>query len=460
MASEAVLEELIPGIDYGGWYQDNSGYEGDETYFGAYALEPIGSALYIGFGTARPAENSGDGALLARSDGTSTLTKVGQPTEQGFIDMSVVGSTLYIPGADPCCVDDWTWGNIYTFNYPNWTQYRQNNGLVNVIHSWGLWYDGAGTHYAAVSSCDENISPPNNTTCNGNYQGKVFNSTDSGVTWNQLARGDNPDNGVGQYRTYDIIGFGPKLYVTWNDVYGQACGLAESGDGGTTWTRLPDLDLKTACRARLLVFNNQLLILKSDQTGLFVLNDQGQLAEKDFPDFEVKSWAYNYATEGGAYLYTITEEGQVVRTTDLETWDTLISTDRPFITIAYWPAKNWLILADSGRENAGLWKIDLESTPTAITLPLTLNLSIEQEGGTATLSWDASTDQYRVYRSDQPYNTPYLAHHVASPNAAEYDDSSACEACFYGVRAKVTDNNLSPLSNRVGRFEFSLTAGE
>ncbi len=457
---EAVLEALISGVDYGDWYQLNSGYNGDETCFGAYALEPVGNTLYIGFGTARPAQNSGDGALLVSSDGISTLTKVGQPTEQGFVDMSVVGSTLYIPGVDPCCEDDWTWGNIYSFADPIWTKYRLNNGLVNVIHSWGLWHDGVDTHFAAVSGCDETISPANGDTCDEHYQGKVFSSTDSGANWSELARGDDPSNGVGQYRTYDIIGFNYKLYVTWNDVYGEACGIAESVDDGATWTRLALLDHQTACRTRLVVFDDKLIIPKFDRTGIFTIDNVGSITEHGFPDFSIKSWSYNYTAQDGTYLYTISEEGRVLRSDDLETWDTLISSNRPFIAIVYWPDKDWLVLADSGRENAGLWKIDLEATPDAITLPPTPNLTIGQVGGTTELSWDDSTGQYQVYRSDYPYNTPYLVDHVASPTVATYDDGDLCDVCFYRVRAQTTENNLSLLSNTVGRFEFSLATGE
>ncbi len=61
------LEELIlPSFDYADWYETETGYTGNDTYFGAYALQPVGATLYLGFGTARPAENVGDGALTPR----------------------------------------------------------------------------------------------------------------------------------------------------------------------------------------------------------------------------------------------------------------------------------------------------------------------------------------------------------------------------------------------------------
>ena len=43
-----------------------------------------------------------------------------------------------------------------------------------------------------------------------------------------------------------------------------------------------------------------------------------------------------------------TDDGRVVRSADLTTWETLVTTDLEFITISFWPEKNWIIVADRG----------------------------------------------------------------------------------------------------------------
>ncbi len=78
---------------------------------------------------------------------------------------------------------------------------------------------------------------------------------------------------------------------------------------------------------------------------------------------------YNILTTDGRYLYTVLEteasakKYSVARTTDLETWEILYTTDRPILTLAYWPAKNWLVWGDNGRFTT-LWKLPLPPFPT------------------------------------------------------------------------------------------------
>lgn len=335
------LEPLIWGVNYGAWYQENTGYVPDAAFYGAYAIQPVTNTLYLGFGTALPAAS--DGALLTSYDGRA-LAAIAPLNEQGIVDMTAVGGKLYIPGVDPCCPDDWAWGNTYVYQPPGPVAKYRN--LPKVIHSWGLWFDEKdGALYAAVGSYSRDRR---------DWSGKVFRSTDQAKTWVLLA---DRDDGVGKYRTYDVIGFQQKLYVAWNDVLEKPCGLAESSDGGETWTRL--LGHQTDCGARLMVLEDRLLALKSDRRGFVAVDASGSTAEYDFPGFRVPGWAYGYlAYDNRGYLYTITDDGRVVRSSDLITWETLASTDLAFITISYWPAKNWIIVADRGA-SARLWRIDL-----------------------------------------------------------------------------------------------------
>ena len=442
--------ELIPGMDYSTWYQTQTGYTPNANYFGAYAIEPMTDTLFIGFGTARPAEN--DGALLVSYDGT-TLQNVYEPMEQGFIDMTAASGTLYIPGADPCCPDNWDWGNTYIYTPPNLVIKHRN--LPYVLHSWGLWFDvDDDTLYAAVSSHLGNDET---------WTGEVFSTTDQGASWTRLA---NRDDGVGQYRTYDIIGFNDKLYATWNDVYPEPCGLAESSDGGANWTRF--LVNQTSCRTRLAVFNNKLLALKLDRSGVFAIDTPDNISTYDFPGFQIADWAYNYlAADASGYLCTLTDDGRVVRTSDFTTWETLASTDLALASIAYWPNKNRIIFSDHWSDGK-LWKIDL-ATASGITLPQAPQVTITRSGENVELDWADITNGYRVYRSTDPYFASYTSNKIANPAASALTDNNIGGAdvignvdnnYFYLARSEDAAGSLSLDSNRVGEFDFAIVPGD
>jgi len=449
-ASPPNLEELItPGFDYATWYEAETGYAGNPEYFGAYALTPVGDMLYLGFGTARPAEDGNDGALLARSDAI-TVTAISPLDEQGFIDMTPHDGVIYIPGADPTDRGpdhQWDWGNTYVYPPPDIVIKHRN--LPNVIHTWGLWHHPTQNRlYAAVSSHKGDYKT---------WSGEIFVSADQGNNWTRLA---DRDDGVGEYRTYDITGFGGKLYATWNDVYMEPCGLAESNDDGATWTRLPAFTGQTACRTRLFNYANRLVALSFDRSALLALDRFGTVIRHDFPDFSVKTWAYNYLAEDSeGRLYTLTEDGRVVRTGDLSNWETLVSGDRAFITIAYWPEKDWIVLAERGRDYANVWKIDLSSAA-AFTPPLTPTVSIQQHDDSITLAWPDSSGTYRVYRSGSPHFTAHLSNLWDKPAQSTVDiPLIADENHFYLVRSEDAGANLSLPSNRTGVFRFSLAPG-
>jgi len=351
--AKSRLEELIPGMDYAAWYQQQTGFAPDAAHFGAYAITPMTDTLFIGHSTAWPAQM--DGALLSSYNGI-TLTAIYSLTEQGIVAMTAVTDTLYIPGTDPCCPDGWELGNVYVYNPPDPVVKYRN--LPNVLHTWAIWFDEASRALYAVVGAHLGD--------NATWTGAVYQSTDGCRSWSLVA--DKRD-GVGDYRTYDMVGLHNKLYIYWNDVYPAPCGLAESSDGGATWQRLSVPD--TACRVRLAVFRDRLLALTLDQRSLIAVDSAGQIQTYSLPDFRIPDLDFNYlASDRASNLYTITDDGRVVRSIDLISWETVAVTDRALVMIAYWPARNWIVVADRGAD-ARLWKIDLNAK---LYLPLIPNV--------------------------------------------------------------------------------------
>lgn len=465
--ASANLAELLPGQNYITWYAGQVGATPHPTYFSAYALKAVGATLYVGFGTARPGENGHRGGLLAGTDG-ATLDALLTLTEEGFIDIEPAGSILYIPGPDPTDAatppaHQWDWGNFYKYEPPGPGVKHRN--LPKVIHAWGAWWDAASSQlYAAVSAHLGDYET---------WSGQVFRTEDLASGWNLVA---GRDEGVGQYRTYDIVGFNGRLYVIWNDALSAPCGLAESSDNGVTWSRLTMPDIQ--CRSRLVVFADKLLALNLPQTGFVTVNTSGNVSTVAFSDFIVTDWAYNYATVDGANsLYVVTLDGRIMRTADLSTWQIMASTDLELITLGYWPAQNWLIAANRG-DMARLWKVDL-ATATPITLlqpPASLRATIN--GDAIQLDWTnviqdeqgnpATPASYRIYRSTDPYFTASSAQQIGTAFAAQLTDNNiggndvvgdVTKNYFYIVRAVDANGNLSRWSQRVGEFDFALTPG-
>jgi len=332
-----AVEPLLEGVNYAAWFAQSSGYAPDPNYFGAYALAPVGGALYLGFGAARPAES--DGALLARFDG-QTLAALYKPTEQGFIDMEMAGDTLFIPGVDPCCADGWDAGNVYRHHIPSAATTKFRN-LPNVLHTWGLWFDhSAGQLYAAASAHAGD---------NATWLGVLYRSSDMGVSWERIA---DAGDGIGAYRTYDVIGFHGRLYVIWSDL-NSACGLA-SFSPAEGWQRLKQ---PVRCSARLLPFGNALLAVTNDSQGLVTVDTNGR-ARMTRLRFTIPLWSNNWGVVANGSLHVLSSDGKIYASPNLHKWDEIAASGRQLITLSYWPARNWLVAADWGA-NAGVWKIDL-----------------------------------------------------------------------------------------------------
>jgi len=481
-ASYGNLQELLsPSFDYGAWYTDETGYPTSGTaansaiYFGAYALEPAGNTLYLGFGTGRPSDI--DGALLASTDGV-TITSIYEPSEQGFIDMTWQGGVLYIPGADPTDPatppdHQWDWGNTYVYT-PTVPPVVKHRNLPDVIHTWGMESVNDGL-YAATSAHE------------GDYEtwtGEVFFSDDLGASWELIA---DKTAGVGDYRTYDIARFDNDLYVTWNDVYGEPCGLARSQDDGATWQRLPEFSGYTHCRTRLFTYENQLLILGSARDGILALQPDGSVDTHLFPDFLAQDWIYNpFAVDARDRLYIVTEDNRILRTSDLENWETLVASDRDFITLSYWPDVNRIVVGDRG-VSGRLWLLNPDIP--AIQSPPAPDAAISLDGDDVVIQWSARQTQlsqhlylsimwqsasrasdraqsalsYRIYHDDTPDFTPPIQYFYDVTGDAFWVDEDVVTRAgglFYQVRSKNKAGDISGPSQTLGKFSFELTPGE
>lgn len=473
------LSDLKPDFDYAGWYAAATGHDprtlgAGPLMFGAYAFAADGATLYLGFGTARPAEN--DGALLATYDALNDLQARASLNEQGFVAMQFSNGRVYIPGADPCCGEllsdcgqsgpyqhEWDWGNAYVYAAPG--PITRHRNLTNTIHTWALWHAApANTLYAATSGHMGDWPPPDQV--DEHWTGRVFVSRDDGDNWIQLA---DLGDGVGDYRTYDILGLGGKLYIVWSDLVTQPsgqladlCGLATSADGGLTWTRAPEVEL--ACRVRLAVVGGKLVGLRAGRDGLVVVDGSGAVTAVPFPNFRAGEAAYNYLATGAAdRVYVLTDDGRVMRATDasLTAWEPLVSTDLSFIAIAHWPAAEQIVLSDRG-VHGRIWTLD-PAAP-ALSLPAVPGVTISCSDDAIRLDMSQS-GSYHVYRSTSPYFLSNQYNRILTADGVDHliDNNiggadvigDVANNYFYLVRAANADG-LSPNSALVGEFDFTL----
>lgn len=338
------LEELVPAFPYAHWFAEHTGVDPTLDDFGAYTMLPLSGTLYLGFGAGLPA--AADGALLGAFDDDG-VRAVAPLDEQGLLDMATGRGMLLIPGVDPCCPDGWEAGNFYTYSASGGLTKRRN--LPNVFHAFGVWYDEADdVVYLATSSHP------------GDFEtslGGIWQSDDLGVHWTQIA---SEDEGVGNYRTYDVRGHRGRLYAT-SAASRNSCTLVGQPEVGTAWTPvLPDKRL--ACYHRLVSFGGALIAVDSTRRRLHVVTAQEDAQQRELP-FTIGERSFNWATVVGDYLYALSSDGRVLLTQDLELWETVAEMNQELVTIQYWPHKSWLVLASRGL-SGGLWKLDLcDATP-------------------------------------------------------------------------------------------------
>ena len=384
-SGNAALAELDLGLGaqtLKAWYEEKSGKTGDDRYFGAYVTLPVtaggSSRLYIGLGSARPAEDSG--AYLATFDGI-TLTGIARLHEEGLHEMLYDGTALHIAGTDPDHRDgdDHSAGNHYVYTPTTGTlaKYRDGQaGLVNVFHTWGLWLSDT-VLYAAVSAHTGDYTD----TCASNYgaicMGQIFTSTDRGATWTKASD-------LGDYRAYDVTGYNGDLYAIHNDELGGALSMSRSTDGGQTWTGLPALREKLR-RVHLVEFGGRLIAAGFDRATLYALSAAGTVTTHTLPagyrvgtayteTFASAYTDYNVLAVAGDSLYLIAQQPEetgcaILRTADLQQWERMAQTPERLISLSQWAdgERNGLVAASAGTA-ATLWYLDLRDAPAALTL--------------------------------------------------------------------------------------------
>ena len=371
-SSSVTLEQIdlgLSGQSLKQWYETVSSNTGDDTYFGAYVTLPVGSDLYIGLGSARPAEDTGDGSYFALFDGTN-LSGIAETDEQGLHEMIYDSSLVHIAGTDPR-PDDHSAGNHYTYSPGGtFTKYRDPLlGLTNVYHTWGLWKPGT-TLYAAASAHDG--SDPGDCAYGTTCFGQLFSSTDNGQTWTGLSV-------LGDYRAYDIIGFDGDLYAIHNDQLGGPLSASRSTDGGGSWNPVTGLTGNVG-RTHMLEFDGRLILASFDRSVLYAIDDAENLTSHALPSGYLVGSTYSVAgymdykllVVAKGYLYRVAEnqstsERAIIRTTDLGSWERMVSTPDRLISLSYWPDQGWLVTATPGAA-AKLWRVDLSGTPTAVTV--------------------------------------------------------------------------------------------
>jgi hypothetical protein len=335
----AELEELAPGFAYASWFAQHSGFEAVPDDFAAYTMLSVSGTLYLGFGAGLPAAS--DGALLGAFDDEG-LRPLAPLDEQGVLDMERAGEVLFVPGVDPCCPDGWEAGNVYTFSSTGGLTKRRT--LPNVLHAWGAWYDAATSQVYLATSAHR-----------GDFTGsigEIWRSADLGAHWERVA---TDEHGVGEYRTYDVFGHRGRLYATSADSL-NTCLLVAQPAVGTDWKPVFP-DEQSACYQRLLSFGDALIALDRSRSRLLIVSGQGELSWRELP-FTVGLMTFHWAAVASDRLYALSDDGRILVTRDLAAWQTVTQADREFVTIQYWPQRDWLVLAGRGTDGA-LWKLGL-----------------------------------------------------------------------------------------------------
>ncbi len=364
-----VLEKLFSEKELANSYESATGYNAnfqynDVNYFGIYPMVASGNTLYLGLGSSLPAATDG-AALAIYTEGSNSLTYLKSIHEQGIMALTKYGKGIAIPGADPCCGDvlndngesgrytsEWDWGNFYYINSENKNVIKHRN-LPNVVHGWGSWDDTTNnTLYYAGSGHMADTEEKNDATTTG----LLFKTTDLGETWIKVA---DRNDGIGLYRTYDVIGINNILYVQYNDELSGTCGIAKSMDNGQTWARIQNSEIR--CATRLYAVNNSLVALSADKKSFVLIDSSDTISKHSFETLFQVSGYHILSQDSNNNIYVGTKDGRVMHTVDFNTWTEIARTNDSsiaFSTATYWEEKQWLVLANWG-EKANLWKISI-----------------------------------------------------------------------------------------------------
>ena len=304
---------------------------------------------------------------------------IGSLDEEGIHEMiwdDKLG-VIHIAGTDPSWPNDWSAGNHYNYvpsGPKNISKYRDPvDGLVNVIHTWGLWMSEDHVLYAAVNSHDGTFTRDRNVLRKIYYRinymfnksyyssgygttrmGQVLKSIDNGKSWRHISD-------LGYFRVYDIIGLNDNLYAIYNNLPQSPCKLATSNDGGKSWR---DVTQSHVQKTHLIQFRNKILAVSINGKSIYATNS-ASLIEYDIPEgFKIVSdYRFNILAEANGYLYAIClgKDGyySILRTSDLHSWERIAWINKELISLSYWKKRNCLVISSKGIQ-AKLWKLDLQ----------------------------------------------------------------------------------------------------
>lgn len=310
-------------------FQTQTGEAADAS-FGTYAMTDIGGDLFVGIGN-QPAGS--DGALVAKWDGALAAENV--LDEQGVHDMHVNGSDLWVAGTDP--TQDWTLGNVYKRDSLGvWSKIRTQ---PNTIHTLGMCHVGADLYVAVGAHAGDNVT----------WQGRVMKSSDSAATWPQNVQ-------VNDYRMYDVIGFGARLYASgWDYQSGYINQLLWSDDGGATWNEVAGT--RPHRRTRFMAWGTNLVTVNEDGARLIVVASDFSVTTPNLPTGIDFVYSFQHLAVAGAHLYVLDLNGYLWRTLDGIDYERYSYVNNA-ITIAYWANDNSIIIGDTGAD-AKLWRVGL-----------------------------------------------------------------------------------------------------
>jgi hypothetical protein len=340
-----------------------TGYPTNDPYFGIYPMLAKGEDIFLGVGTGLPAANDGS-AIFSFRPGVG-LKPIVSLHEQGIMSLVDAGDYIFSPGVDPCCGDDkndsgeygpynseWDWGNAYFLQVGSLLTVKTRN-IPNSFHGWGGWYENETDtyYYAGAGTLGDGQTIQESV-----LTGQLFVSHRMGQDWTLLS---DRSNGIGNYRTFDIIGIKNSLYIQYADL--DSCGIARSNDSGYTWTRIKGADV--SCASRIYAADGERLIFrKAGESGpAFGIVDRNN----DVRIFGVKEFwparSYHFlAQDGCGNFFVSTNDGRVMFTKNFSSWKALAEIDDfvSFNSIAFWPDRNWLVLSTWGSE-ANLFKVEL-----------------------------------------------------------------------------------------------------
>lgn len=253
--------------------------------------------------------------------------------------------------------------------------------LPNVIHSLGLAslentnevYLTVGAHvgqayYDAGKNCtDPALGDP---TC----MGQIWKTADGGETW-EFVDGDD-EHDITPYRVVDITRFQDNWVINDFALHGYKHRLARQDENGD-WITIPT-DAWPDADVRMYHYDGKIVAAATESNWdpttnkIIVVN----------PDFSIETieldWTpaddFNiFSDPGDGFLYALSEDGRLMRSSDLHEWVTVYDFGRKVVSISYWGHQNQFVLSTQGLD-ADLWLMDIPPqvlpTPTVTPTPL------------------------------------------------------------------------------------------